>query len=266
MGQGEELSGARQVQPVRFEPENPLERALVRAMHDAAARPEFYRLLMASNLFVVGEVGRPIPPDGPAELHPDDLLKLAFVEREGRKFHPVFSALSRLRSFTPPDKQHFCVLGRELFVTTAGAQFVLNPGCDFGKELGPDEIAYWLSQLAGQGFAGAAKRTIAVPRKRPAVLFKALGVLFVNRQVQSARFVEIRDGGTKLVLAVETDADWRRLRREISAAAQLAAPKLAFELLRLNPKDRRDAFTRQLLAVPPFYVRKQFQEQKEPAS
>ena len=254
------------MQPVRFEPENLLERALVRAMQDVAARPEFYRLLLASNLFVVGEVGRPTPPDRPAELQPDDVLKLAFVEREGRKFHPVFSTLSRLRSFTPPDKQHFCVLGRELFATTAGAQFVLNPGCDFGKELGPDEIGYWLSQLAGQRLASGPKQTVAVPKKRPAVLLKALGVLFVNRQVQSARLVEIRDGETRLVLAVETDADWRKLKREISAAAQLAAPKFNFELLRLNPRDGRDAFTRQLLAVPPFYVRKQFQEQKEPIS
>jgi hypothetical protein len=266
MGQSEKLSGARQVQPVRFEPENPLERALVRAMQDAAARPEFYRLLMASNLFVVGEVGRPLPPDGPAELQTDDMMKLAFVEREGRKYHPVFSALSRLRSFTPPDKQHFCLLGRDLFLTTAGAQFVLNPGCDFGKELGPDEIGYWLSQFAGQRSASAAKRTVAVPQKRPAVLLKALGVLFVKRQVRSARLVEVRDGKTKLVLAVETDADWRRLRREISAAAHLAAPKFDFELLQLNRGDRRDAFTRQIFAVPPFYVRKQFQEQKEPAS
>lgn len=254
------------MQPVHFEPENPLERALVRAMQDAAARPEFYRLLMASNLFVVGEAGRPMPHDGPAELQTDDVLKLAFVERDGRKLHPVFSALSRLRSFTPPDKQYFCLLGRDLFLTTAGAQFVLNPGCDFGKELSPDEISYWLSQLAGQRLARGVKRTVAAPQKRPVVLLKALGVLFVNRQVRSARLVEIREGRTKLVLAVETDADWRRLRREISAAAQLAAPKFDFELLQLNRGDRRDAFMRQILAIPPFYVRKQFQEQKEPVS
>lgn len=251
---------------MRFEPENPLERALVRAMKDADARPEFYRLLMASNLFVVGEIGRSVPTDDPTVLQTDDVLKLAFVEREGRKLHPVFSTLSRLRHFTPPDKQHFCLLGRDLFLTTAGAQFVLNPGCDLGKELSPDEISYWLSQLVGDGLASAAKRMVAVPQKRPAVLLKALGVLFINRQVQSARLVEIRDGDTKLVLAVETDADWRKLRREISAAAHLAAPELNFELLRLNPGDGRDAIARQLLAVPPFYVRKQFQEQKEPAS
>src|SRR5438445_3786883 len=159
-----------------FEPQNPLEKALVRATEDADARPEFYRLLMASNLFVVGDVGRSVPSDRPAALQDDDLLKLAFVEREGRKYHPVFSAMSRLRDFTPADKQHFCLIGRDLFVSTRGAQFVLNPGSDFGKELQPDEIAYWLAQLVGRRMESEARHAIGVPKKRPAILLKALGV------------------------------------------------------------------------------------------
>jgi hypothetical protein len=253
---------------MRSEPENPLETALMRAGKDADARPEFYRLLMASNLFVVGDVGRPVPDDRPAELRDDDLLKLAFVEREGRKYHPVFSALSRLRDFTPADKQHFCLIGRDLFVSTRGAQFVLNPGSDFGKELGPDEIAYWLSQLVGRRMESEAKRAIVAPKKRPAMLLKALGVLFVNRQVLSARLAELRgeQAAPRLVLAVETEGDWSRLKREITVAARLAMPKLDFEVIRLNPNDSRDAFTRQLLAIAPFYERSQFQEQKEPGS
>lgn len=251
---------------MHFEPENELEQALVRAVDDAAARPLFYRLLMSSNVFVVGEIGRRVAADRPAKLKSDDVIKLAFVEREGRKFHPVFSARTRLETFTPPDKARFCLKGRDLFLATRGAQFVLNPGSEAGKELLPDELGHWLAVLAREA-QGAVQRTVGLPKKRPAALLKALGVLFVNRQVQSARFVEIREGSkAQLVLAVETQADWRRLKREISAAAQLAAPDLEFELLRLNSSDKRDGFTRQLLALTPFYVRQQFQEQKEPAS
>jgi hypothetical protein len=255
------------VHATHFEPENELEHALVRAIDDAQVRPLFYQLLMASNIFVVGEIGRRVPADRPTTLKREDVIKLAFVEREGRKFHPVFSALTRLRTFTPPDKQHFCLRGEDLFLATRGAQFVLNPGSEAGKELHADEIGHWLAQVA-RTRKDADQPMIGLPKKRPAALLKALGVLFVNRQVQSARFVEIRgDQPTaRSVLAVETDSDWRKLKREIGAAAQLAAPGVDFELLRLNASDRRDAFTRQLLSMTPFYVRKQFQEQKEPTS
>ena len=255
------------MQATRFQPENALERALVHATEQPDARPEFYRLLMTSSLYVVGDMGRAAPRDRPAALEPDDLLKLAFVERAGRKLHPVFSALSRLRSFTPPEKAYFCLVGRDLFSTAKGAQFVLNPGSEFGKELAPDELAYWLSQLIETRPESELQRTVTIPAKRPAALLKALGVLFVNRQVQSARLVEIGHGKSDkhLVLAVEADSDWRKLRREISAAARLAAPKLALELFHFSSNNSDEAFVRQLLAIPPFYIRK-FQEQKEQTS
>ena len=195
------------------------------------------------------------------------MLKLAFVERAGRKFHPIFSALSRLRSFTPPEKGYFCLVGHDLFSTTRGAQFVLNPGSELGKELGSDELAYWLSQMVEPRQPSEPQRTVSILAKRPAALLKALGVLFVNRQVQTARLVEIHHGKSDkhLVLAVETDCDWRKLKREISAAARLAAPKLDLELMRFALADTSDDFLRQLLAIPPFYVRK-FQEQKDQIS
>ena len=39
-----------------FIPENDLERALVNASHDATAAPNFYRLLLDSELLVLGTV------------------------------------------------------------------------------------------------------------------------------------------------------------------------------------------------------------------
>ena len=40
-----------------FNPENDLERALQRAMAEPALRAEFYRQLLDSNLFVIGQIG-----------------------------------------------------------------------------------------------------------------------------------------------------------------------------------------------------------------
>src|SRR5215467_10592805 len=114
-----------------FEPENPLESALVRATTDAGARPEFYRLLMASNLIVAGDAGRPVPAGAILKLRANDHLNLAFASKGGRNFHPVFSSTSRLQHFAPQGAQHFRLVGRDLFATARGAHFVLNPGSQF---------------------------------------------------------------------------------------------------------------------------------------
>src|SRR5579864_9286511 len=146
---------------MRFEPENPLESALVRATRDASAQPEFYRLLMASNLIVAGDAGRPVPPGAALKLKTTDRLQLAFASRGGKSFHPVFSSMSRLEHFAPQRAQHFRLPGRDLFATARGAHFVLNPGSQFGKELSPDELSYWLSQLVGRRLKKEGLETVA---------------------------------------------------------------------------------------------------------
>jgi len=237
---------------------------LVRATTDAGAQPEFYRLLMASNLIVAGDAGRPVPLGATLKPRASDRFRLAFASRGGRTFHPVFSSTSRLEHFAPQGTQHFRLLGRDLFGTARGAYFVLNPGSQFGKELFPDELAYWLSQLVGRRLSKEGLDTVVSSRKHRVRLTKALGVLFVNRQVTSARLAEIRRTGaeTRCVLAVETDSSWRKLSGEIATAVDAVTPEFALELVRLNSA-AQDLLTRQLLAIAPFYERQHFQEPKE---
>jgi len=249
---------------MRFEPENPLEFALVRAATDASARPEFYRLLMASNLIVAGDAGRPVPSGATFKLTANDRLNLAFASRGGASFHPVFSSMSRLKHFAPQGAEHFRLLGRDLFATARGARFALNPGSQFGKELAPDELAHWLSQLVGRRQKKAGLETVVTSRKHPKRLTKALGVLFVNRRVASARLAEMRRAGaeSRCVLAVETDSNWRKLAAEIAIAIDAATPEFSLELVRLN-KDAGDLLTQSLFAIPPFYQREHIVESEE---
>ncbi len=238
-----------------FEPENPLERALVRASREPDARPEFYRLLMASDLFVGGRVDDDTP-EGPVKPARGSEIHLAIVERDGRHLHPIFSAETRARHFSP-DAPLFQALGRDLFSRTKGATFVLNPGSEAGKELVPEEIQYWLEQLVGRRIEVNAKRTILAAREHPLKLVKAMGVLFVNRPVATARLGEIhRDGqAPRLFLAIETDGNWRKLSGEIAAIVEEIVPDVQIELLRLNPQDMRDPNLQQILAIAPFFER-----------
>jgi hypothetical protein len=238
-----------------FEPENPLEKALVRASREPDARPEFYRLLMASDLYVGGRV-EGAPSDEPVRPARGNQIHLAIVERDGRHLHPIFTTVSRARQFAP-EAACFQALGRDLFTRTKGATFVLNPGSEIGKELVPDEIQYWLDQLVGRRIEINAKRTIRPARTHPRKLVKALGVLFVNRQVVTARMAELhRDGQEpRLLLAIEGDLDWRKLAREISAVVEAAAPDVQLDIVSVDPRNERDEHTKQLLSIAPFFER-----------
>jgi type III secretion system (T3SS) SseB-like protein len=245
--------------------DNALESVLIRALDDPDLRPEFYRQLLSSDLIAGGRVNRETKLGEAVRFEQGDTFHLAMVQREGRVLHPIFTSRARVDVFTPEGGQYFQIVGRELFASTLGANFVLNPGSDLSKELVPEEIRHWLAQLVGTQIKDQAKRTIGAPAEYPTNLVKAFGILFVNRQVETARLAEIRREGqnARLVLAVETESNWRKLSSEIAAAANAAMPGFALELVRINPADSRDAYAQQLLAIAPFYERKNPQQQKE---
>jgi hypothetical protein len=245
--------------------DNSLESVLMRALNDPDLRPEFYRQLLSAELIAGGRVDRETPLGETVRFEHGDTFHLSTVQREGHVFHPIFTSRARVEAFMPESGQHFRILGRDLFASTLGANFVLNPGSDMGKELVPEEIRYWLAQLVGTQVKDQARRTIGAPAEYPTNLVKAFGILFVNRQVETARLAEIRREGQnpRLVLAVETESNWRKLSSEIAAAANAAMPGFALELVRINLSDSRDAYAQQLLAIAPFYERKNHLQQKE---
>ena len=118
-----------------FVPENDLEAALVRAATEAAARPEFYRLLLTSTLFVIARIeGRKLTP-GNNTIQAGERMQIATGDLNGKRFHPVFTSLKRLQEANPENADWLSLNGRALFETTKGATFVLNPGVQYGKEL-----------------------------------------------------------------------------------------------------------------------------------
>src|SRR5262245_6865923 len=89
-----------------FEPENDLERALMRAATEPSARPDFLRALMDSQVFVVlaGMDGSIRPgPDGNATLPEGMRLTLVTATRGDQHVVPFFSAPSRARAWYSGD-------------------------------------------------------------------------------------------------------------------------------------------------------------------
>ncbi len=113
-----------------FIPENALETALVAANNDSAAQPDFYRLLLASEVLLLGKTDPPITSAGFQVTGPGTKLLLGEVSWKGEQYHPVFSAQSRLMAFRPQAEASFWMIGRDLFTHTPGARFLLNPGSE----------------------------------------------------------------------------------------------------------------------------------------
>ncbi|HEX4861363.1 MAG TPA: SseB family protein [Rhizomicrobium sp.] len=123
-----------------FVPENPLEEALLRANKNAMTRREFKRLLLDSDLVVVGRVEGREFSEGESALRPGEKLKLGLVERGGQRCIPCFTSTARLKAGIAQHTAYVTLKGRALFEMTRGVPVILNMGCEVGKDLTPDEI------------------------------------------------------------------------------------------------------------------------------
>lgn len=180
-----------------FIPNNPLEELLVRAATDPAARPDFYRELRRSTLFV-------ITPEAPARETTritTQSTSVAIVEWQGPSgpFVPIFSSRERLEEIAKRTGRAIGFLGMEgakLFevLTQRTEAAVLNPGLPYGKDLTPDEIR----RLADGSIAARAEQRVlkektqillGQPAVFPQTLVDALDRLFQQRDTVEAAYV-----------------------------------------------------------------------------
>jgi hypothetical protein len=248
-----------------FEPENPLENALVQAAHDAAARPLFYRLLMSANLIVPGSLDRTVESGAIAHLRAGDSLEIPTVRHNGRSHHPIFSSLKRLATFALPEMPYFTATGRYLFSCTTGANFVLNPKSEFGKQLLASEIGLVLAPSASwpKSFAQNASNVfVRVSDPYPTDLARALSVLFRNRSdVNAAYIVEVtfpdRAEPPHPLIAIDVARGWENIYAEVSEISAAILPNLIIDVVPLDPTQAGDPLTSAILATEPIYARQQ---------
>ena len=151
-----------------FEPENDIERMLVRAAVEPAERPGFVRALMDAEIFLVLVAdGGPIAPgpDGKVMIPEGTRLTVASAMRGEERLLPFFTAPSRARIWFKGDHIVAPERTRDLFGRYPDAPFVLNPGSDYGKDFTPAEVK---RLLAGQFDDGP--QTITIPEGGEQVL------------------------------------------------------------------------------------------------
>ncbi len=133
---------------MEFKPANKLEEALVKAMHEPAARPEFYRVLMQSNLLVI-PVEEPVIENG--SVAAGQKLMLASYRNEDLFFTAFFTSETRVLEAAQEGAKYISMAAKDFFELTLGGYLIMNAASPYHKEFYPDEVQNMLKGNYGNG-------------------------------------------------------------------------------------------------------------------
>ena len=230
-----------------FEPENDIERMLLRALAEPAARPGFARALMDAEIFLVliSEDGQIVTgPDGKAAIPEGTRLTLASVVRGEEKLLPLFTAPSRAHSWFKGDHIVAPERTRDLFCRFPDAPYALNPGSDYGRDFTPGEVQRMLAGLFDEGpqtrITAAPEKVLLVhPGEIPEALIAALrSQLGATKSVRGAWLMLAMRAGQperSWKLGVDHDGSWDDVRSAIGRA--VAGDVLKGRILDAMPLD-----------------------------
>jgi hypothetical protein len=247
-----------------FAAQNALEEALLRAASDPAFRPKFYKELEKADLFIIQE-SLPGEVPGPRVLKAGEQLRIFPLEWNAKSYLPVFSSPLRIKAFAP--QSDFAFMGinaMALLKMTRGAEMLLNPGSEIGKELKKEEIA---AILDGSIWKTGESHTveedsqvlIGEPAQVPGELLGALERYFKNeKSVKRAYLAQIldpkRNEGAHKLLALECTGEWERIVSEAGMVAQNIAQKELVDVMQIDESNELSQYL--VKNIKPFYTRK----------
>lgn len=244
-------------------PVNRLEEVLQAAFRDPGHRPEFYRLLLESDLYVVGEAAA--AKSGEQVAGPNgQKVSIAGWKRDGKTLVPAFTSLERLSESESRAASCIQLNGRALLELLAPRTTVLlNPGCPLGKELPPEELKALLDGTLfdlpdTERVPEGTPVVVGPPPEEPRELILALRTLFAKHSgVQAAFVAQIRLPGEQelphLLVGLLGDGDVRPVIAEASLVAKsLLKPGEPIDFLDVGADE---ASLRLVEKTPPFYVR-----------
>ncbi|MDB5734662.1 MAG: sseB [Alphaproteobacteria bacterium] len=240
-----------------FQPENDIEVALLQAAQNPDAATALHRLMLNGDLLVLGTVAGQEDATQKVNLEPGGKLQLVVGDRNGEKFLPVFTSMTRMQAYLKEPGKFLAANGRALLDLTRGAPVTLNPGSDHAMDFSPEMVARILDSQILQGRpkvnlglevfpTGMVEVLTAIFAKDSAVLAAwMIGVEFADRAGQRHPLVGIETGG-----------DMAALLSDIERAAQVSLPGLVFDVQRVDRK-RPAGMADAMLQLEPFYERGQ---------
>lgn len=179
-------------------PKNRLEVLLALAVDEPAHRPEFYRVLLESDVYVISNLDR--EGEGRGWLTTGDALSILTIRTEEKgPIIPFFSSTEELTRFVDFQAQWIGINARNLFVLTRGATLVLNPQSRFSQLLYPPMIEALLTtgihhasrQTTSQSQAGV---RIHPPDPYPSKMVDSLIIYFASKPEVNNAWVALKQG------------------------------------------------------------------------
>ena len=247
--------------------DNILEIALELAASEPAHRPEFYRLLLESTIFIIGSSGQLTEGDeGLITLKANTKIEVVnWVRPDGSSVIPFFSSLRALQLAITSDEKYLALPARTFFEITRGAELILNPRSEFGKEFTPTEVEALLTEGVNQVATPmvAEKATevlLGQPANYPKNMVASLTTLLAKHSnVKAAYLAQIynrsHDEKPHLIVGIEADGDFESVIHDAGTVAADTAP--AGEPVDLMRITRGESGIGQyfLEKVKPFYER-----------
>lgn len=261
-----------------FTPTNELERLLVAASTNEAARPAFLEALVELELFLIKQG----PPPEKPEVHvagENTMVELALIEIKGKVYVPVFTSVERISAIVPANVAYVSAKGRDVLTMLKGQEVVMNPGAEYGKFFTPSEIE---ALLKGNAVArddvkkvtatepaatkpalaqpALAQPALGQPAELPRHLTQPLMHLFARQpKVNAAYLAQIFVAGSNepphTLIGLDITGDWTDIRQAADEAVRAAA-KIGekVDIIRVWPEDRNEPIADYMLReTQPFY-------------
>jgi len=244
--------------------ENPLEIALRLAADDPGCRPDFYKALLEATVFIIQHTEHPREGKRMAE-EGESIAIRHWVRDDETPIIPFFSSLEALQRAITDEVTYMELPAKALFEMTKGADLVLNPSLEYGKEFFADEIEALLSdgvnRVAEQRTTKKSTQVLlGQPAKYPKKMVDALVSLFSRRgNVKAAYLVLMHDPShddkPHLVVGVDADNGIEAIIHEAGTVAADTSPGgQSVDLYRVKPGD--DGLSQYFIQeVTPFYLR-----------
>jgi len=217
--------------------DNILEIALELAASEPAHRPEFYRLLLESTIFILGSSGQLTDGDdeGLVTLKANTPIEVVnWIRPDGSSVIPFFSSLRALQRAITSDEKYLALPARTFFEITRGAELILNPRSEFGKEFTSTEVEALLTEgvnkLATPMVAEKATEVLlGQPANYPTAMVASLTTLLGKHRNVRAAYLALmhdtsRDEKPHLMVGIECDDEFENVVREAGTVAADTAP------------------------------------------
>ncbi|WP_033575656.1 enhanced serine sensitivity protein SseB [Dickeya chrysanthemi] len=245
--------------------ENNLEKILRRAADEPAHRPEFYRVLMESQVFLLGSTDEAVQ-NGKVNLKAGDKIQIQHWEKpDGAPVVPFFSSLDALQRSIQSEESYLALPARTLFEITRGATLFLNPKSDYGKEFLPHEV----EQLLAGGLSREPEQRVVEkdtrvllgqPAHYPDNMVASLTLLLakhgnVNKAYLALMHNPSLDEKPHLIIGIDADGDGEKVMKEAGNVAGDTSPDgEPVDIYRVNKRD--DGLSQYFISqTTPFYQR-----------